>query len=93
MNSATLDLSPKKVLFTISYLRGTAYKWIEPYLTDFLENGNDASSKTKSLIQSFAHFKEQLRLVFGNVDEKRFVDRELHSLRQKTSASDYAVNF
>ena len=38
-------------------------------------------------------FVEQLRLVFGNVDETRITDRKVNAIRQKTSAADYTAYF
>jgi hypothetical protein len=83
----------RQVMFMVSYMRGIAYTWIESRLREYLDDPDEAPTETKRLFESLKHFRQQLKLVFGNVDETRTADRELHSIRQKTSAADYAANF
>jgi hypothetical protein len=92
-NPKQFESEERQIMFMISYMRGTAYSWIESRLREYFDDPAGATADTKKLFQNLDHFKQQLKLVFGNVDEIRTADRELHSIHQKTSAADYAANF
>jgi hypothetical protein len=83
----------KKIMFMISYLRGDAYKLIEPFLTDFFTKGPQMSGETRRTLTVLQAFQEKLSLSFGSIDEERKADREIRALRQTASAGDYAVKF
>ncbi len=83
----------KRIMFMISYLRGDAYKLIEPFLTEFFLKGNQMSMETRRTLTVLQAFQEKLTLSFGSIDEERKADREIRALRQTASAGDYAVKF
>ena len=83
-----------RILFICSYLRGSAYKWVQPHLNDYLANEkSDQNKYTKVLFKGLADFKDELRKIYGNVDKKHIAERKLQALRQTHSASVYAAEF
>ena len=86
--------SEQRVLFVTSYMRDMAYQWVEPHLTDHLDNAYENRKQyTKEIFGSWKRFKEEIKKVFGNVDEERTAERKLMDLRQNGSASEYASKF
>jgi len=81
----------KKVVFATSFLRGRAQHWIKPYITGYLANTLDDS--TKPMFYSFTNFKIPLRAIFGISNEKNIAIRAIQVIRQTASASDYAAKF
>ena len=75
----------------VSYMRGTAYATFEKRLSEYL--AGIASDDTKRLFMRLSRLEAELNLVFGSVDKKRAAERELHMLKQRTAAKDYAANF
>lgn len=77
----------------ISYMRGTAYKTFDGRLTEFMLDPTGCKSSTRQVFTDMGSFQRELHLMFGDVDETRAADRELHAFRQKTPVGDYAANF
>lgn len=89
-----------KTIWAVSFLRGAAASWIEPFLTDCLENRNDAGSvttgakkPTQKLFVSYKGFKEGINKVFGDIDGERTAERTIQNIRQTGSASQYTALF
>lgn len=90
-NRAEFGTAEKRVMFVISYMRGTAYAWIEDRLNEYLMDPTKYDERT--LFTNYPYFLRQLNMIFGNIDEKRIAERELKTLRQHTSAADYSAHF
>lgn len=73
-----------KCLFAASYLRGTAFHWVQPLVDQ---------DPIAPELQDFPSFLERLRLVFGDPDEKASAERQLTSLRQTGPTATYATEF
>ena len=58
-------------MYAATFLRGGAFAWFEPYLTDILENKDHAKPKTFKMFKTFTGFETELKKVFGMVDEER----------------------
>jgi hypothetical protein len=83
-----------QVLFAATYLRGAAFSWFEPYMTDYLGNTeDDREEDTDTMFESLANFEAKLKQVFGVVDEERAAERQIRQLKQQGSASQYYSNF
>ena len=83
-----------KVLFASTYLRGSAFKWFNSFLTDFLNNEPDEKdNNTVEVTQNYLNFKNKLRQVFGNFDKEHLAERRMQSRRQTGSAANYASKF
>jgi len=93
LNEDKFEEDEKKTTFMVSYMRGTAYAQFEERLGAYLADPSGAPLETRRLFAQLATFEAELRLVFGSVDKKRLAERELHALKQRTSAKDYAANF
>jgi hypothetical protein len=99
-NSAKFVTDTDKVLWSVSFLRGPAFDWVQPFLEDFLgnraANGGVSSAmkeETKEIFRTFRGFKEKLTSVFGDIDPRRNAERALRSLRQTGSAVNYTAQF
>ena len=93
-NADKFPTDKHKVLFASTYLSGPAFKWFNSFLTDFLNNEPDKrDNDTIEVTQNYSNFKNKLRQVFGNFEEKHSAKRRMQSLRQTGSAADYASKF
>jgi Retrotransposon gag protein len=87
-------MNKDKVIFCATYLRGSAYDWFEPTLTDYLENNlGDRKEHTTATFNSYIQFKTDLKKVYKSIDEKRTADWQIQALRQTTSVTEYALKF
>lgn len=83
-----------KVMCAAAFLTGDALIWFEPFQRDYLEKGpNDCDPDTKDIFSSYATYEKKLKAAFGDPDEERTAEQQLHNLRQKGSASDCAAKF
>jgi hypothetical protein len=80
-----------KVKFAATYLRGSAFSWFEPHLSDYLDGVADID--TKRLFHNFGLFEDELKKVFGTVDEARAAARQIHQVKQVGSAAQYYSTF
>ena len=73
-----------KVMYAATYLRGSAYTWVQPYLNqDVLPVWMD----------DFPIFSRKIISVFGDPDLARTSIRKLEGLKQTKSAAAYAAEF
>lgn len=72
-----------KVLFAATYLRGKAYAWLEPRLSD----------NTNPILSDFELFCDELLRNLGDPDRERTMARKLKALRQTGSAATYRTEF
>jgi hypothetical protein len=72
-----------KVTFAASYLRDRAFSWFEPYLLD----------KKAPIRYDFDLFTKELLKNLGDPDRIRTLTRDLQTLTQSGSASDYTARF
>ena len=85
LQSGKFPDSPTKVLFASTHLRGNAFAWFEPYISDYLAGSK--RDKTKAMFGKWSEFEAKLKQIFGTVDEGRAAARMLLNVRQKGSAS------
>ncbi|CDO74368.1 hypothetical protein BN946_scf184355.g16 [Trametes cinnabarina] len=70
----TFDTDEKKVTYAISYLKGMALAWFQPYLLE-RESGNPPE-----FLYSYAVFQEELRVNFGPYDITGQAEHDLENL-------------
>ena len=70
----------KKVIFASTFLRGSAFAWYKPYLTDHFTNRTRAKAKTHTIIYSYLEFKKELRLIYSVVNEESAAARQIYQL-------------
>ena len=93
-NAERFPTDKHKDLFASTYLRGSAFKWFNSFLTDFLNNKPDErDDDTVEVTQNYSNFKNKLRQVFGNFDKEHLAECKMQSLRQTGSAAKYASKF
>lgn len=71
----TFDTDSKKVTYAISYLKGTALQWFEPYLLE------KSHLPPPLFMSDFEHFKEELTVNFGPYDATGAAEHDLENLR------------
>ncbi|MBW0579977.1 hypothetical protein O181_119692 [Austropuccinia psidii MF-1] len=78
-----------KVLDATLFLIGRAAKWVEPYIS------NLTNQDSNYLLNSWPLFESHLFTLFGDLNEVRKAEAELHSLRMKEGGhvSLYIANF
>jgi hypothetical protein len=84
-----------KLLFAMSYLRGKALEWIQPYMEDYVDNSNpqDLAESTKSVLGSVDLFFTAIKETFDVGNDTLEADRDLRALRQRVSAATYRAEF
>ena len=82
----TFQNNLQKVLFTASYLRGTAFNWWEPYL-------NNPRREQPLWIHDFSEFARKFEETFGDPNHAKTAANRITSLKQTKSASEYWAKF
>jgi hypothetical protein len=84
-----------KVMWAVSFLRGSAFDWIEFFLNDYVDNpsDDDREPETLAIFGSYAEYKKRINRVFGDIDAMRSAERHIQALRQYKSATAYAAEF
>lgn len=84
-------------LWTTSYLRGEALRWVEPFLADYFENKNEGSRgmmvTTKSLLGTWAGFKKEIRRMSSDIDAAKTATSILIGMKQTGSVIAYSTEF
>ncbi|OLY78064.1 Retrotransposon-derived protein PEG10 [Smittium mucronatum] len=74
----------QKVIFSCTFLRGSDFSWLQPYLE---------STVPVPMLDSFNIFIEELHRVFGNPNKVANAEQQLRRLKQTNSATNYASEF
>ncbi|RAL58494.1 hypothetical protein DID88_005198 [Monilinia fructigena] len=83
-----------KSIWAVSYLRGEAGKWIQPYLRDYFKHDDrERMQPTRTIFDSFEGFKTEIRRIFGNSNELEVAEDKIFNLKQTGSALKYATEF
>src|SRR5579871_328069 len=94
---ASLPEEKDKVLCIANLLKGKAFEWFEPHMRNYLENSEENwSAETKKyFIQAngYEALINELKDVFGDVDEERVAERQMQQLQQTGSAASYTAEF
>jgi len=82
-------------LWTTSYLKGDAFKWIEPFLKDWFtyEKLESMMVQIRLIFEDWNWFKREIRRVFGDFDAKKSAETAIFNLRQIGSTMAYATEF
>ena len=84
----------KHATFAITYLRGRAQKWVEPFLKKYMEEPDEPeNAEIKQWMESAARFRVEIRRMFGPSNEVNAATRIIQHLTQKKSASEYSTQF
>lgn len=79
----------EKTLLATTYMRGRAQHWIRPKLREYLDSETD----DEKIFTEYPKFKEAVSRIFGLSNEDSVAERAVQTLRQETSAADYAARF
>ncbi|ELR09840.1 hypothetical protein GMDG_08706, partial [Pseudogymnoascus destructans 20631-21] len=82
-------------LWTASYLRGEALRWVEPFLKDYFkyESTNGSMATTQGMFGGWKGFCKEIRRMFGDIDEIKTAEDHLYALKQTGSTLTYATEF
>lgn len=84
----------KKVVYAATYLRGAAFDWFEPYIKDKLSNLKlRRGPNTIQMFQNFNYFVTAIDKVYKDTDTTREATKDIQTLRQHRSVTDYAFKF
>lgn len=85
----TFESDEKKVTYAISYLKGTALQWFEPYLLE------GDSVNPPLFMSDFEEFQQELRVNFGPYDATGQAEHDLENLRMQEGhrISKYITQF
>ena len=78
------DLLPtsKQPLFTTTYMRGNAQKWIKPYVVKYL-SGEGVEEDINAWMESFARFKVEVKRILGLSNKDKVAIQMIQSVKQK----------
>jgi hypothetical protein len=94
LDDEKFDNETSKTIYAAAYLRGGAFDWFEPYISEWLNKKVGSSETTKAFFRNFSHFETELRTIYGTVDESRAAARDIHNLKQgKGSVAHYYAQF
>lgn len=84
-----------KLLFAMSYLRGKALEWIQPYMENYIDNERpeELNEATRRVLGGVDRFFKAMEETFDCGNDALEADRDLRALRQKTSAAQYRAEF
>jgi len=83
-----------KGLFTVSYLKDTAFNWVNLKLHEFLDKTSKKQMNNKKFIfDNYKKFKNELQRAFKIVDKKQAAERQLHILKMNKLTVKYAAKF
>ena len=74
----------QKVLYAVSFLRGTAFSWFEPFITQ---------TPAPTMLDDFEIFAFNIMSAFGDPNQAVTAEREIRNLRQHTSVTTYSSDF
>lgn len=95
-NQDIFDTDQAKILAASMHLEGKAAEWLRPLTEDYLLYEHDPGrwdEATKKAFTSWGGFKDQLQLMFGEVDEEKQAERQIQRLKQTKSAGAYTGEF
>lgn len=94
------SLQPRKypdprsqVLYAAMRMKGNAFSWFEPTLTNYLREPESRTEETKTIFEKFLNFEAAITLVFGVANEDRAAERLIYQLKQQGSAAQYFAQF
>jgi hypothetical protein len=90
----------KKTFYAATLLRETAFAWIQPHLSDAIDNcdlpdnvTDDAEDITMEIFNSWDGFVHNITIVFGDLDAEFTSVTKLRKLRQTTTVPKYVAEF
>lgn len=88
--------SHKKIMYVISYMKGPAFEFIQPYLKDYLEHlavATERKDSTRRILNTESALFKEIRSTFGYGNEQHEAERAIQGSCQRTSAAKYKAEF
>ena len=93
----TIDVS--KVARVYEFLKGRVAVWIQPLIEDYLTNKgaykdlNECKKETRELFSSWDDFKDNMTVMFREINQERLANQKLSRAHQTTSVQQYTAYF
>lgn len=91
-NWAQFILNKDRVLFVISHLCGSVYRWFQSMLTDYLESVEKKDNIIR-VFSSYNQFKINIKKIYKDVNKEQTAEQNLQTLKQTTSVTEYTSKF
>ncbi|KAK5678559.1 hypothetical protein LTS10_009003 [Elasticomyces elasticus] len=86
----------KRLMYIISYIKGSAFEFIQPHLKDYLGHLSkleDRKDSTRRILRSDDSLYKELRSTFGYGNEQLEAERAIQNIRQRGSTAKYKAEF
>jgi len=86
----------KRLMYIVSYMKGPAFEFIQPYLKDYLEHLSpveDRKDSTRAILRTSDTLFQEIRSTFGYGNEQQEAERAIQNIRQRNSAAKYKAEF
>jgi len=95
-NPLCFDTEERKTLFIVSYFEGSAFKWFDQYLREWLDPTipmEQKSRETQVLCTNVEALTNKMIILWGEEDEEGAAERRLKRLRQTGTVANYLSEF
>ncbi|SLM33898.1 hypothetical protein SS1G_06437 [Lasallia pustulata] len=95
-NQSSFTTEADTVQYASYYLQGEAKEWFRPYIQEYVKNGDNpvaAEEHIRCLFASFTRFKQEIQMVFRDINRERTAEQEVQKLKQTQSAVEYMTHF
>jgi len=95
-NPLCFDTEERKALFIVSYFEGSAFKWFDQYLREWLDPTipmEQKSQETQVLCTNTEALTNKMIILWGEEDEEGAAERRLKRLRQTGTVANYLSEF
>jgi len=95
-NASSFLNDQDKILAASMHMKGKAAEWLQPLISDYLDNVDDVSEckeETTKVFRNWDSFKKEITSMFGEVDEQQQAEKAILAIKQKGSASRYTADF
>ena len=94
MNESQYKNEAAKILYIFSFLKGSALKWMQSRLDDYVINPHsEREEETQQIFHHFENFVVKLKRTFGDSEEEAITKRKLLKLKQLSSVATYGSQF
>lgn len=93
VDTREMPLMKDRIYWAASYLKGDAAARFMPYLHDKMNKGSNCAADTQEIFNSTDNFIKFLSMSYGDLNETRTAELELHKLKQKGSFPEYLTRF
>ena len=86
----------KRMMYIVSFMKGQAFEWIKPHLSDYVEHLSSLEARkasTRAILGGSDVLFGEIRATFGHGNEQQEAERAIQVIRQRGSAAKYKAEF